>query len=164
MYNYSADFDSPVILNETTVDLTEDRMFKKIYCKTANLSPSILVVDYFGNPIPGAEIRIERFSEIEQRWVEITPRKTDSNGVASLPSTGGDYLISVYVMGQLSGIKSIYIDRTSMLAFKIDKYTAIAGLVIETTQLVVCIALGLLILSIGVILTYKKILLRITKK
>ena len=166
VYSYNAELGSLVILNETIVDLTEDELFKPIYCKIVNLSPSVLVVDYFGQPIPNAEVKVERFSEIEQKWVKIASpqRFTDSNGIALLPSIGGDYSISIYVLGQPSAIKSSYISATTMLVFKIDKYTTIGGLVIETSQLVVCIALGLLIISLGIFLAYKKMLQKIAKK
>ena len=165
IYDYSVELGSIVVLNDTIVDLTEDRMFEEIHCKIVNLSPSILVVDYFGQPIPNAEIRIERFSEIKQDWVGITsPLRTDANGVASLPSIGGEYSISIYMQGLLSDIKSFYIDETHVLVFKIDKYITIGGLILETIQLVVGIALGLLIISLGIALTYKKILQKITKR
>lgn len=165
IYNYSAELGSIVALNDTIVDLTEDRMFEEIHCKIVNLSPSILVVDYFGQPIPNAEIRIERLSEIKQDWIGITsPLRTDANGVASLPSIGGEYSISIYMLGRLSDIKSFYIDETRMLVFKIDKYITIAGLILETNQLVVGIALGLLVISLIIALTYKKILQKITNR
>jgi hypothetical protein len=164
VYDYSADLVSLVVLNETTVDLTEDRLFKTIHCRMANLSPSVLVIDYLGQPIPNAIIEIERFSEIEQKWVKTPSQTTDSNGVASLPSIGGDYSISIYVSGQLGGINSFYIGETRTLLFKIDKYVTIGGLILETSQLVAYIALGLLIISLGIALTYKKLLQKITKK
>ena len=173
VYNYSAELNSIVLLNETVVDvaknLTEDlaeyEFFETIHCRIANLSPSVLVVDYFGQPIPNAEVKIERFSEIEQKWVGIaSARRTDSSGNALLPSIGGDYSISIYILGQLSSIRSAYIGETDVLVFKIDKYAIIGGLIIETSQLVAYIALGLLIISLGVALFYKKILQKITKK
>ena len=173
VYNYSAELDSIVLLNETVVDAAEnliedlpkDEFFETIHCRISNLSPSVLVVDYFGQPIPNAEVKIQRFSEIEQKWVEIAPtRRTDSNGITLLPNTGGDYSISIYVLGQLSSIKSYYIGETHMLVFKIDKYATIGGLILETSQLVAYIALGLLIISLGIALTYKKILQKFTKK
>jgi len=164
VYNYSAELNSLVVLNETVVDLT-DRLLEIVHCRIVNLTPSVLVIDYFGQPIPNAEVKIERFSEIKQEWVEIAPgKRTDSNGVALLPRIGGDYSISVYVMGHLSGIKSFYIDESSMLVFKMDKYTAVGGLVLETSHMIVYIALGLLIISVGIVLTYKKILQKITKR
>lgn len=165
VYNNSAEIGSLVLLNETIVDLTEKEQFEPIYCRTVNISPSVLVVDYFGQPIPSAEIKIERFSEIEQRWVEIMPsQRTDSSGVASLPSIGGDYSISIYVSGQISAIDSFHIDSSNMLVFKIDRFITIGGLVLETSQLTAFIALGLLIISLVIVLTYKKILQRIKKK
>ena len=165
VYNYDAELDSMIVLNKTIVDLTEDRMFEIIHCRIANVSPSVLVVDYFGQPIPNAEIKIERLSEVKQEWIEAMPsQRTDSNGVALLPSIGGDYSISIFVAGQLCGVKSVYIDDSRMLIFKIDKYVTIGGLVIETNQLAVCIALGLLTIAIGIILAYKKILPKIMKK
>lgn len=173
VYNYSAELNSTVLLNETVVDAAEnltedspkDKFFETIHCRIANLSPSVLVVDYFGQPIPNAEVQIERFSEIEQKWVKIAPtRRTDSNGIAILPNTGGDYSLSIYILGHLSNTKSYYISGTSVLTFKIDKYATIGGLILETSQLVVYIALGLLIISLGIALTYKKVLQKFTKK
>jgi len=162
-YNHSAELGGLVILNETTVDVV-DRQLEILHCRIVNLTPQVFVMDYFGQPIPNAEIRIERFSEFKREWVEIASRRTDSNGVASLPRIGGEYSISVYIMGQLGSVKSFYIDESSTLVFKIDKYTTIGGLVLETTQLIVYIALGLLIISLVMALTYKKILQRFTKK
>jgi len=171
-YDYNAELDRLVVLNETVIDLLpqkgETKLFRTIYCRIVNLSPSpsILVIDYFGQPIPNAEVKVERFSESEQKWVEIMlpQRFTGSDGVTLLPHIGGEYSISIYVLGQLSSIKSFYIDETSMFVFKIDKYTTIGGFVLETSQLVVYIALGLLIISLGIVLTYKKILQKIMKK
>lgn len=165
-YNYSAEIDRLVIINETIIDLTENKPFEKIICNIVNLSPSVLVVDYFGQPIANAEVEVERFSEIDQEWIQVTPfRRTDSSGIASLPSIGGDYSISVYVLGQLSGIKSLRIDETSTLVFKIDKYTLVGGLfMLETSQLLVSIVIVLLIISMSLILTYKKIWHKTTKK
>jgi len=165
VYNYSARLDSLVVLNETIVDLTEDKLFELVHCRIVNLSPSVLVIDSLGQPIPYAEVKVERLSEIKQEWVEIMPhQRTDSNGVALLPSIGGDYSISIYVQGQLSGVKSFYIDETNMHVFKMDKYITIGGFVLETSQLTVCIALGLFIISLSIVLTYKKILQRVTKR
>jgi hypothetical protein len=158
VYNNSAELGNLVVLNETIVDLTEDNLFEIIHCRIANLSSSVLVVDYFGKPIPNAKVEVERFSELENKWVEITPCYTDSNGVASLPNIGGDYSISIDVSGQISAIKTAHIDEPTMLAFKIDKYVAVGGLIIETAQIAVYVALGLFIVSLGILLIYKKIL------
>lgn len=165
VYDYNADLGFLVVLNETIVDLTTDMLFKAIHCRMVNLSPlpSALVIDYLGQPISNAVIEIERFSEIGQKWVKVSSQTTDLNGVASLPNIGGDYSISVSVSGQLCSVRSVYIGETCVLIFKIDKYITIGGLVVETNQLAVSIALGLLIIAIGMILAYKKILQKITK-
>jgi len=164
-YKYNSEVDRLVILNETIIDLTENMQYEKIYCKIANLTSSIVVVDYFGKPISNAEVKIERFSETEQRWIELTPSQiTSSSVVVSLPSIGGDYSISIKVSGQLSAIKAVQVSKPATIDVKIDRYIAIGGFIVETAQLAVYIALILMAITLVILLTYKKILLKVTKK
>jgi len=152
VYAYSAELPvpEPVVLNETVVDLIEDRSSLLIHCKIFNLTLSVTVVDYFGQPIPDAVVEVER--KIDQEWVKIEPRKTDACGTASLPKIGGDYRISVYVVGDLCETRTLYLDETKVLLFKVDKYAMAGGHPVETSQLIVCVSLSLLIAAFGLAL------------
>ncbi len=161
VYSYSAELNSTVLLNETVTDLIEDKSFLAIHCKIFNLTPSVAVVDFFRQPIPNAMIEIER--RIEQDWVKIEPlRKTDSYGVASLPKIGGDYRISVYVMGGLCETRTLYLDESRLILFKMDKYVMVGGNPLETSQLIIYVSLIPLIALL--ILAYRRSLKRIIRK
>jgi 5-hydroxyisourate hydrolase-like protein (transthyretin family) len=156
VYGYSEELKRRVILNETVVDLIEDRSFLSIHCKVFNVTSSVKVVDYFGQPIPDAVIGLER--KVDQEWVKIEPiRKTDAYGVASMPKIGGDYRISVYVAGDLCETRTVYLGETRVFLFKADKYTMVGGYPVETSRLIAYISLGLLIALLGLALSYRRL-------
>ena len=156
VYGYSEELKRRIILNETLVDLIEDELFLLIHCKIFNVTPSVKVVDYFGQSIPDAMIELER--KIDQDWVRIEPvRKTDAYGVASMPKIGGDYRISVYVAGDLCETRTLYLDETKVLLFKMDKYAMVSGYLIETSRLIAYVLLSLLIAFLGLALSYRRL-------
>jgi len=163
VYGYSEELKRRIILNETVVDLIEDELLLLIHCKIFNVNPSVKVVDYFGQPIPDALIELER--KIDQEWTKIEPvRKTDAYGVASMPKIGGDYRISVYVAGDLCETRTLYLDETKVLLFKIDRYATVSGYPIETSRLTAYISLTLLIAFLGLALSYKRLWQLIIRK
>jgi len=163
VYGYSEELKRRIILNETIVDLIEDELFLLIHCKIFNVNPSVKVVDYFGQPIHDALIELER--KIDQEWTKIEPvRKTDAYGVSLMPKIGGDYRISVYVAGDLCETRTLYLDETKVLLFKIDKYTMVSGYPIETNRLTAYITLTLLITFLGLALSYKRLWQMIIRK
>jgi len=156
VYGYSEELKRRIILNETVVDLIEDELSLLIHCKIFNITASVKVVDYFGQPIPEAMIELER--KIDQEWTKIEPvRKTDAYGVASMPKIGGDYRISLYVAGDLCETRTLYLDETKVLLFKVDKYAMVSGYPIETSRLTAYISLTLLIAFLGLALSYKRL-------
>jgi len=156
VHTYSEELKRRVVLNETVIGLTEDKMSLTIYCKISNIKPSVKVVDYFGQPILNAVIEVER--KIDQDWVKVDPpRKTDSFGVTSLPKIGGDYRISVYVLEDLCETRTLYLDETRVVVFKTDKYTVVGGSPIRTSQLTTYISLSLLVAVLGLALTYRRL-------
>lgn len=156
VYGYSGELKRRIFLNETVVDLIEDQLFLSIHCKIFNITPSVKVVDYFGQPIPDAVIELER--RFDQEWVKIVPvRKTDVYGVSSLPKIGGDYRVSVYVTGDLCETRTLYLDETKVLLFKTEKYAMVSGLPIEASRLIVYISLILLITLFGLALSHGRL-------
>jgi len=163
VYSYSEELERRVILNETIVDLIVDQLFLSIHCKIFNVTLSVKVVDYFGQPIPDAMIELER--EIDQEWMKIEPvRKTDALGVASMPKIGGNYRISVYVAGDLCETRTLYLGETKVLLFKIDKYAMVSGYPIETSRLIAYISLILLIALLGLALSHRRLWQMIIRK
>ncbi|KPV64814.1 MAG: Nickel uptake substrate-specific transmembrane region [Candidatus Bathyarchaeota archaeon BA1] len=163
VHGYSTELKSRLLLNETFVNLIEDRLFFLINCKILNVAPSVVVIDYFGQPIPNAMVEVER--KVEQRWVKIEPpRKTDAYGTASLPKIGGDYRISVYVMGELYGTRTLYLDETKVVMFKMDTYIMVGGHPLKTSQLITYVLLSLLITFSGLALGYKGLIKTIMRK
>jgi len=155
VYNYSAELKRTVVLNETVMDLIEDPFFFVIHCKISNLDLSVLVVDYFGQPIPNAKVKVER--EFEEGYVNIANLKTGSDGTVSLPKIGGNYRISVYVTGKLCETKTLHLDESKVIKFKIDKFVVVGGHPLEVTQLVACISLGILVALFGLALMYRRL-------
>ncbi|KPV62965.1 MAG: hypothetical protein AOA66_1107 [Candidatus Bathyarchaeota archaeon BA2] len=158
VYNYSAELKRTVVLNETVIDLIKDPFFFVIHCKISNLDLSVLVVDYFGQPIPNAEIKVEW--EFEEGYVNIADLKTGLDGTAFLPKIGGNYRISVYVMGKLCETKTLHLDESKVIEFKIDKFVVVGGHPLEVTQLVACVSLGMLVVLFGLALIYRRLRLR----
>jgi len=152
--NYSEEFQEPIVLNETILDLIEDQ-FLVIHCKYFGVALSVKVVDYFGQPIPNAVVEVERKSE--QGWTKIEPSsKTDSEGVLPLPNIGGDYLISIYATGNLDEARTVSLTGSQQVVIKLDRYVLVGGYLIETSQLVTYISLILLIVAFCSFLVYRK--------
>ncbi|MFQ5999799.1 MAG: hypothetical protein ACE5J6_03375 [Candidatus Bathyarchaeia archaeon] len=143
--------DRTIVLNETVVNLIEDR-FLVIHCKIFNVDLSVMVKDYFGNPISNALVKVEREN------VDIPPQKTGSNGKTSFENiTGGEVRISVSVEGKLCETRTIYLDETRVAVFKLYRYVMVAGYPLETIQFIACISLGMLVAFFALALIYRRL-------
>jgi len=166
VYNYSEVLEREVVLNETTINLIEDEMSVEIHCSIFNVNLTVKALDYFGQPIPNALVEVER--KFGQEWVKIENRTTVVDGFARFVPlrglVGGDSRVSVYVAGKLSGIRHLYLDESKQILFKIGKYTVIVGYPVETSQLIVYLSIGLLVVVFGLALTYRRLLRRFVKK
>ena len=146
--------DHTIILNQTIVDLTEDQMLFAIHCKTSNVDLSVIVKDYFGQPISNAlvEVKIEN---------EETSQKTGAKGTASFDNiTGGDSQISVSVKGKVSETRTIYLDEAKVVVFKLEKFAVVGGFLVEVTQLIAYVSLGIIVALIVLALIYRRLRLR----
>jgi len=166
VYNYSAVLEREVVLNETVIDLIEDGLFVEIQCSIFNVNLYVQALDYFGQPISNALVEVER--KFGEEWVKIDSLRTVSDGFARFAPlrglVGGDCRVSVYVAGKLCGIRHLYLDGSKQILFKIGKYTMIVGYPVETSQLIVYISIGLLVIVFGLALTYRRLLRRFVKE
>jgi hypothetical protein len=146
------DLESGILLNETIIDLIEDPFFFVIHCRISNVNLSVVVNDYFGHPIPNAKVQVERDG------VEIATLTTESNGTVSLYKIiGGNCKISVYVGGELCETTTLYLDETKVVVFKLERFIVFGGYPLETTRLVACISLVVLIALFASALMYRRL-------
>ncbi|MDH5267695.1 MAG: hypothetical protein OEW62_08480, partial [Candidatus Bathyarchaeota archaeon] len=107
-----------------------------------------------GHPISNALV------EVERDGVSIS-QKTGSRGKASFYNlTGGDCQISVSVMGKVSETRSLYLDDTKAIVFKLEKSVVVGGFLLEVTQLIAYVSLGIVITLFALALIYRRLRLR----
>jgi hypothetical protein len=147
--------DHTIILNKTVVDLTEDQLFFVVHCKIFNVDLSVIVKDYFGQPISNALVEVKRENG------SILSPKTVSKGTYSFYNlTGGDCQISVSVMGTVSETRTLYLDEAKVVVFKLEKFAVVSGFLLEVTQLIAYISLGIVITVFALALIYRRFRLR----
>ena len=119
------------LLSETIVDLDEALVFT-FDIVTLNLDVSVSVLDYFGQPLANAEVKIER--KIGQDFVLISTQFTGSTGSAQFAEmVGGDSRVSVYLGGKLVAVKTQFLGTGSNdVIFKVAEYVAVLGYPIST--------------------------------
>jgi len=141
-----------VEINETVTDLFQNENMS-IRCKLYGLTVSIKVVDYFGQPIPNANVTLQREG--------LPPRsnRTKSNGVATFSDfIGGSVQIAIYLNDQTQPC----IDTTSSvvssetIGIKIGKYVLIAGILVEASQLTTALIIAAAIILIVSIEVYRR--------
>ena len=151
VYDYNEEFNRVLTYNVTIVDLVEDEQTFQVKCKGYNLNAYLQIIDYFGQPVPSAIVRITyRDSSLE--------RTTDSNGVISLPKVGGEYTLSVYKDGRLLDMKPIKVDKSGGYTIKIDNIVIIGGYPIELIQFISIISILATLLLLSLAMIYRRLL------
>jgi hypothetical protein len=137
---------SGIKLNETVVNLNDTFVNLPISCKFYGLNILIQVVDYFGQPIPNVNVTLSL--DGLQRW-----NLAKSDGIAEFSDAiGGNLTVAVYLPGQLQPymVSPLYVDGSKTIQIKIERYTMLAGLLVETSHLVTSI---IIVISVIVILS-----------
>ena len=143
-----------ILLNETTIDLIQNQSSFIFRLATLNVDLNVVVLDYFGQPIPNAVVNVEQKVTVES--VEDT---TGPDGRVTFSGIlGGDLRISIRIAGEDSGTKDLYLADSKELSFHLERYVSVTGYVMETSQFVTAIALAMLIIAFIVGLTYKRLL------
>ncbi|MEM3696165.1 MAG: hypothetical protein QXQ94_01495 [Candidatus Bathyarchaeia archaeon] len=137
---------SGIKINETFVFLNESFINLPISCKFYGLNIKIQVVDYFGQPIPNANVTLSL--DGLKRW-----NLAKSDGIAEfLDAIGGDLQVAVYLPGKVEPylVSPLHVDSSKTIQIKIERYTILAGFLVETSHLVTSI---IIVVSIIVILS-----------
>jgi len=125
-------FNDNVFLNESVVDLIENPTTFTLNLITVNVEVTVSTLDYFGQPIANADVKIERI--VNQEYVSADSRFTGTGGstVFNLP-VGGNSRISVYVAGRIVAVKTQFLGAgQNQVTFSIGEYVSILGYPIET--------------------------------
>ena len=158
----STEWGRKVVLNETVTDLIENPLFFVVHCGISNLTPSVTVVDYFGQPIPNTEVRFERV--FGQGYVNVANLTTNADGTVLLPNIGGDCRISIHVMGEFCEVRQLYLSESRTIEFKIDKYVAVGQYPLQVAQLITYALLTLLIVAFALAVAYRRLLKSVWKQ
>jgi len=117
-----------VLLNETTIEVFSN-VQTNIRCILYNLPVSVLVVDYFGQPIPNVNVVYKgpdgkSLSEI-----------TQANGVATFNNViGGDAQIIAYQTGQESYFEAVnlQVESSTAVQIRMGRFVVIGGFLVDT--------------------------------
>lgn len=119
-----------IVLNETTLELFEDQNVT-IKCQLYGLKVSVKVVDFFGQPISSAKVTLQR-ENLAARSV-----LTGTDGKATFDNLiGGNMQIAVSLPGQAQTFvaQTFFVDNSTTINFRIEKYVVLAGLLVETSH------------------------------
>jgi len=150
-------YNDTTFANEFTVDLVQNPLFKVIFIDVYKVDLRVLVVDYFGQPIPNVSVELQRKSNSD--YVTTQTQTTGSNGVASFSGIiGGDSRVSVSVAGRQGEAQYVYVaGPVTDVMFKMDGYVSVAGYALETSQFVTIIILLTIIVAFIIASTYKRL-------
>jgi hypothetical protein len=140
-----------IFLNETVVEIFNDT-YSEIYCKLYNLTVSVKVVDYFGQPISNAKVTWQLGGRQDSAL-------TKSDGLATFSNIiGGDLQVTVYLPEQSQPfmVTTSFVDGSKTIEIKLDKYVMLAGFLVETSYLTTVIIIAVAVLLVLLIEVYKK--------
>jgi len=140
-----------IFLNKTSVEIFNDS-YSEIYCKLYNLTVSVKVVDYFGQPISNAKVTWQ-LDGLQDSAL------TKSDGLATFSNIiGGDLQVTVYLPGQSQPfeVTTPSIDSSRTIEIKLDKYVILAGFLVETSNLTTAMIIAATVLLVLLIEVYRR--------
>jgi len=139
-------------LNETTTDVFYDRNVT-IYCKLWNLSVSIKIVDYFGQPISNVNITLLR------QGLALSSKLTGSDGAATFNRvTGGSLQVAIYLFDEKQPYMTTFFsaDGSATIPIKLEEYVVLAGFFIETSILITAIIIIASVIAVLLVEIYRR--------
>ena len=130
-----------ILLKETSVDLFNDT-YREIYCQLYNLTVSVKVVDYFGQPISNAKVTWQ-LDGLQNSAL------TKSDGLATFSNIiGGDLRVAVYLpeQSQPSIVTTLFVDSSETIEIKLDEYVILAGFLVATSYLLTAIIIAVTVI------------------
>jgi hypothetical protein len=121
-----------ILINETNIEAFSESQ-KQIRCTLYGIQVSVSVVDFFGRPIPNANVTLngpetERFSAI-----------TQGDGTVTFSNViGGGMQIVAFAPGAQNGYQAVTltVNQPTSVQIKIDRYIALGSLLIQASSLI----------------------------
>ncbi len=138
--------------NKTFVDLSQNRNLS-ISCKLYGLHLLVRVGDYFGQPIPNVNVKLQR------EGLSLPVGTTESDGTVTFDSiVGGNHIMTVYLTEETQPfvVKTLFVDESKTIEVKIEEYVILAGFLVETSQLTTAIIILAAIILILLIEMYRR--------
>jgi len=150
------------LLNETTLNLIENNFNLTFHLATLNTNILVSVRDYFGQPIPNANVTIER--KIGEEYTSAYSQLTGADGATSFDSkVGGDSRLSIYVGGELVAVQTQFLSgRQNVVEFRLMDRAAIFGYPIPTGLF--ALLFFLLIMTVMVLILARERLVKVFRK
>jgi hypothetical protein len=145
-----------ILLNSTVVEVVSDAQ-REIRCSLYNIQVSVLVVDYFNQPIPNMNVVLHG-SGVDER-----SSTTQGNGEATFSGViGGDMQVIAYPGGAENSYESVSlrVEEPKTISIRMAKYILLGPLLVESSALATFIVILLAVLLFVSIEVYRR---KITK-
>jgi hypothetical protein len=140
-----------VLLEETSLELFNDT-YLEIYCQLCNLTVSVKIVDYFGQPISNARVTWQLDNKQDSGL-------TRSDGSVEFSNViGGDLQVTVYLPGQSQPFiaTTSFVGSSRTIEVKLDEYVILAGFLVETSYLATAIIIAVAVILVLSIEVYRR--------
>jgi hypothetical protein len=154
-------FNGDNFLSETVVDLDQPTALT-FDLVTLNVKVIVSVLDYFGQPLANAEVKIER--KIGQDFVLVSTQLTGSAGDAQFDDiVGGDSRVSAYVGGTLVAVQTQFLGAGSNeVVLKVAEFIAVLGYPISSGAFALLVFV--LVLIVAVLVVARRRILQVFRK
>ena len=138
------------LINETTVEVFSNSQ-QQIRCTLFGIQLSVVVVDFFGNPISNANVTLNGPEKISQ--------VTQSDGKATFNNIVGG---NIQIIAQVSGTKDAYqamtltINQPTSVQIKIDRYIALGSMLIPASALITIIIILVVLILFALVEIYRR--------
>lgn len=138
-----------IVLNETVVEVYSDTQ-SEILCSLYNIRVSVKVIDYFGQPIPNVNVRLQG------PGLGTLSDRTQTNGIATFNNViGGSMQIVVYPEGVENSYEAqnLQVEEPTTIQIQMSKYVLLGPFLIESNVLatfIVILATVILFVSIEI--------------
>jgi hypothetical protein len=144
--------DTNILLNETVIEVFSDTE-KQIRCSLYNIPVSVLVVDYFEQPIPNVNVRLHG------PGIGTRSATTQTNGTTTFSNViGGSMQVIAYPEGKENSFEAVnlQIEEPTTIKIKMAKYILIGPFLIEASVLATFVIFLLAIILFVAVEVYRR--------
>ena len=141
-----------ILINETNIEAFSESQ-KQIRCTLYGIQVSVSVVDFFGRPIPNANVTLngpetERFSAV-----------TQGDGTVTFSNViGGDMQIVAFAPGAQNDYQAVTltVNQPTSVQIKIDRYIALGSLLIQASSLITIAVILVAVILFAAVEIYRR--------